>query len=188
MLDVIQNDSLFTNTILFSNEAYLTREEGSLRTIHKYDSTNFPHSIVSWKVQHKFCINKLAGILADHLLKPHVLHEHFNDTNYFLFLKHVFPGLMQGINTTLHQNMFFMHDVAKAHFAILVCNHLDATYLKRWIRRGGPIAWVSQTLDLNPLDFILWGNLNSVVYYTPVDTLDDLIARIVVTIFAIFFR
>ncbi|GBL93627.1 hypothetical protein AVEN_25625-1 [Araneus ventricosus] len=76
--------------------------------------------------------------------------------------------------------MWFMHDGAPAHFSIVVRNHLDATYPGRWIGRGGPVAWPPLSPELNPLDFFFWGHLKSLVYQTPVDTLEDLAARIAV--------
>ncbi|GBN28235.1 Ectonucleotide pyrophosphatase/phosphodiesterase family member 6 [Araneus ventricosus] len=49
-----------------------------------------------------------------------------------------------------------------------------------WIGRCGPVAWPPYSSDLNPLDFFFWGHLKSLVYETPVDLAEDLMARIVV--------
>lgn len=180
MLDATQNDSQFPATVLFSDEACFTRE-GVVNThnAHMWSSEN-PHITVSSKVQHRFSINIWAGILGDHLLGPYLLPERLNGAKYLVFLQHVLPDLLQGIPATVRQNMLFMHDGAPAHFSIAVRNHLDATYPGRWIGRGGPVAWPPRSPDLNPLDFFFWGHLKSLVYQTPVDTLEDLTARIVV--------
>ncbi|GBN74260.1 hypothetical protein AVEN_73201-1 [Araneus ventricosus] len=59
--------------------------------------------------------------------------------------------------------------------ALLQC-HISA----RWIGRGGPVAWPPRSPDLNPLDFFFWGHMRSLVCETPVDSAEDLVARIVV--------
>ncbi|GBO01650.1 hypothetical protein AVEN_273261-1 [Araneus ventricosus] len=48
------------------------------------------------------------------------------------------------------------------------------------LKRAGPITWPPRSPDLNPCDFFLWGHLKSLVYATPVDSPEVLIARIVV--------
>ncbi|EZA56703.1 hypothetical protein X777_02307, partial [Ooceraea biroi] len=42
----------------------------------------------------------------------------------------------------------------------------------------GPVAWPPRSPDLNPCDFFLWGYMKSLVFTTPVDTREELIARI----------
>ncbi|GBN40441.1 hypothetical protein AVEN_125888-1 [Araneus ventricosus] len=56
------------------------------------------------------------------------------------------------------------------------------TYPVRWIGRGGSVAWPLRSPYLNPLDFFFWGHTKSLVYETPVDSAEDLVARIVDTV------
>ena len=49
---------------------------------------------------------------------------------------------------------------------------------EQWIGRGGPVAWPPRSPDLNPLDFYFWGHLKSVVYATPINTVEELRNRI----------
>ncbi|GFS75576.1 uncharacterized protein TNCV_3425211 [Trichonephila clavipes] len=67
-----------------------------------------------------------------------------------------------------------------AHFSADVRSALDTAYPGRWIGRGGPINWPARSFDLSRLDFILWGNMNSLVYASPVDSDEALVARIAV--------
>ncbi|GBM61807.1 hypothetical protein AVEN_80449-1 [Araneus ventricosus] len=76
--------------------------------------------------------------------------------------------------------MWFMHDGAPAHFSSTVQHFLNATYPARWIGSGGPVVWPPRSSDRNPLDFFLWGHIKSLVYETPVDSAEDLVAKIVV--------
>ncbi|GBM91319.1 hypothetical protein AVEN_55995-1 [Araneus ventricosus] len=57
---------------------------------------------------------------------------------------------------------------------------LNATYLARWIGRGGPVAWPSRSPNLNPPDFFFWRCMKSLVYEKSVASAEDLVARIVV--------
>ena len=70
-----------------------------------------------------------------------------------------------------------MHDGAPAHFSHEVRAFLNETFPDCWIGRG-PTAWPPRSPDLAPLDFFLWGDVKSLVYETPVVTVEDLIARI----------
>jgi hypothetical protein len=55
-----------------------------------------------------------------------------------------------------------MHDGALALFSRSVRDVLNNTYLDRWVGRP------PRSTDLNPLDFYLWGHLNTLVYAAPV--------------------
>jgi hypothetical protein len=41
---------------------------------------------------------------------------------------------------------------------------LNKDYKRRWIARGGLVAWLLQSPNLNPLDFFLWGCMKLRVY------------------------
>jgi hypothetical protein len=43
-----------------------------------------------------------------------------------------------------------------------------------------PITWTPRSPDLTPLDFFLWGYMQSLVYETPVETQHDRVERIAV--------
>ncbi|GFT53477.1 hypothetical protein TNCV_3324621 [Trichonephila clavipes] len=57
-------------------------------------------------------------------------------------------------------------------------NHLHAAYSERRNSRGGPVR-PPRSPDPNPSDFF-WCHLKSLAYATPVATVEDLTARIVV--------
>jgi hypothetical protein len=60
-----------------------------------------------------------------------------------------------------------------------VRNHLDAAFCDRWIDSGGgPVARPPRSPDLAALCFFLRGSLNSLIYETPVETEEDVVARI----------
>ena len=63
-------------------------------------------------------------------------------------------------------------------YNILLCLHLNDTLGNRWIGRGGPIAWPPRSPDLTPLNFHFWGHMKTLVYENPLETQQDLVARI----------
>lgn len=46
-----------------------------------------------------------------------------------------------------------MQDGALAQFGLLVRNHLNEIFGRRWIGRGGPVTRRSKLPDLTPVDF-----------------------------------
>jgi hypothetical protein len=71
------------------------------------------------------------------------------------------------------------HDGAAAHFTRQVWEHLTATYKDRWIGQGRPVAWPPRSLDHTPLDFFLLGYMKTLIYSSPVDSEEDLIACLI---------
>ncbi|GFU19488.1 uncharacterized protein TNCV_4371621 [Trichonephila clavipes] len=55
-----------------------------------------------------------------------------------------------------------------------VLTYLNATFGARWIGRGRPV----RSPDLSSLDYFLWRHLKHLVYATPLDLEEDLVARI----------
>jgi len=89
------------------------------------------------------------------------------------------PEMVEEIPLALRRNMRFQHDGAAGHFAGQVRKHLTATYGDHWIGRGWPVACPPRSPDLTPMDFYLCGHIKTLIFMSPVDSKDDLIARIV---------
>lgn len=98
---------------------------------------------------------------------------------YLNFLQEQLPELLEDVPLDRRQGMWYQHDVAPAHFTHIVRDWLDESFPNRWIGRGGAVNWPARSLDLNPLDFFLWGHVKTHVYgrNRPQD-LEDLCARI----------
>ncbi|KAJ8873293.1 hypothetical protein PR048_026927 [Dryococelus australis] len=71
--------------------------------------------------------------------------------------------------------MWFQQNRTLLHFATVIRQHLDMHFLKRWIGRGGPIAWPPYSPDITPPDFWLWRHIKSMAYATSLDTSNELI-------------
>jgi hypothetical protein len=74
--------------------------------------------------------------------------------------------------------MYFQHDRAPPHFSRVVIQHLNNTFLGRWIGSGGQHNSPPRSPDLSPIDYGLWGWIKSQVYEIKVNTQTELLARI----------
>ena len=68
------------------------------------------------------------------------------------------------------------HDGASAHFALDVREYLNNVFPNRWIGRGGPVQWPPRSPDLSPMDLFIWEEMTCLVYETPIDTPEELVA------------
>ncbi|GFV94954.1 putative transposable element [Trichonephila clavipes] len=85
-------------------------------------------------------------------------------TNFF------FPEL----NNHDVQELWFQQDGATCHTAHATIDLLKGTFGDRLISRFGPVNWPPRSCDLTPLDYFLWGYVQSLVYADKPQTLDHL--------------
>ncbi|GFV40663.1 uncharacterized protein TNCV_2268341 [Trichonephila clavipes] len=182
VLDMVETTpSLSTRaSMLFTDEASFSRE-GIFNThnSHSWAAAN-PHVTRTRAAQDRFLVNVWAGILGDYLIGPYILPDRLTGPRYLIFLEQVLPELLDSAHVTaaIRTSMWFQQDGAPAHFSISVRNHLDATCGERWIGRGGPVHWLPRSPDLSCLDYFFWGQMKSLVYETPVNSTEELVARI----------
>ncbi|GBM44367.1 hypothetical protein AVEN_185669-1 [Araneus ventricosus] len=104
----------------------------------------------------------LIGYLHTYLL-AYLLPKRLSGQCYLIFLERVLPELLQDVPIAIRNQMWLQHDGATAHFSIDVRNYLNASFGARWIGRVGPV----------PITFY-----GESFYATPVDSDEDLVARI----------
>lgn len=169
----------FAASVLFTDEATFTRD-GMFNTHNEHVwATSNPHATRVRCTQQRFSVNVWAGILHDYIIGPYLLPDRLNGATYLVFLQQVLPELLAVVPRHLRATMWFQHDGAPAHYTRDVRNYLNTQYPNRWIGRGAPIAWPPRSPDLSSLDYFFWGHLKSLVYETPVDSPEDLVARII---------
>lgn len=76
------------------------------------------------------------------------------------------------------RNCWYQLDGAPAHSTNEVSRELYGMFDDRWIGRIGPWNWPPRSPDLTPLDFYFWGRIKEAVYITPIDTKQELQARV----------
>lgn len=177
-LDRCREEPQFPKYVLFTDEAVFTKEGiFNSHNSHVWAEEN-PHGVHIRGYQHRFSVNMWAGIVGERLIGPIMLPPRLTGTNYLDFLRNVLPELFHDLPLNVRQNLWFQHDGAPAHFSLLVREHLNENFRGCWIGRGGPVAWPARSPDLTPLDYFLWGHMKSLVYETPVESEEDLVARI----------
>lgn len=167
--------------VLFTDESEFTRDGiNNFHNQHIWDFEN-PHEVIQSGNQRRFSLNVWAGIVGNSLLGPVFLPPRLNGHLYHRFLVYTLRNLLDDVPVNIRQNMWYMHDGAPPHFAIIVRNLLSRQdyFGRRWIGRGGPNEWPPRSPDLNPLDFFLWGHCKSLVYAQPVNTVEELQQRII---------
>ena len=98
--------------------------------------------------------------------------------NYIIFIRDILPEMLENVPLQVRQRLWFQHDGAPAHFALDVREYLNNVFPNRWIGRGGPVQWPPRSPDLTPMDFFIWGEMKCLVYETPIDTPEELVARV----------
>lgn len=178
-LHQIVNIPDFLTHVLFTDEASFTREGiVNIHNSHVWDFVN-PKATRVFHNQRRFTINVWAGIVHDHLIGPYLLPNRLGGGNYRTFLCDVLPELLENVPLAVRQRLWFQHDGAPPHFALNVRQYLNNVFPNCWIGRGGPIQWPPRSPDLTPMDFFFWGEMKRLVYETPIETPEELVARVV---------
>lgn len=173
-------DVNFHTKILFTDEACFTRRGmTNLHNEHVYAIEN-PHVCKQRHFQHEFRMNVWVGIIGSFVIGPVILPNRLNGENYLDFLINTLPDLLEHLPLDLRRDMWFLHDGAPPHFTLDVRNHLHVQFPNKWIGRGddAPAKWAPRSPDLNICDSFMWGALKSKVYSRPINTQDELWARI----------
>ena len=97
------------------------------------------------------------------LIRRVILDDFMTGQNNLDFLQNELPKQLENVPLATRIAMFFQHDGAPSHYTRHVMQHLNDTFLNRWIGRGSTINWPPRSPDLTRLDF-LWGLMKSEVY------------------------
>ena len=95
---------------------------------------------------------------------------------YIIFIRDILPEMLENVPLQVRQRLWFQHDGAPVHFALDVREYLNNVFPNRWIGRGGPVQWPPHSPDLTPMDYFIWGEMKCLVYVTPIDTPEELVA------------
>lgn len=168
----------FLRQILWTDEATFTRAGiTNHRNLHIWAAEN-PYAVRETTFQHEFSINMWAGIIDDLIIGPFELPNRLTQEVMLNFLRNDLPLLLEDVPLLTRRNMYFQLDGAPAHYALTVREYLNENY-RRWIGRGGPVAWPPRSPDLTPLDYYFWGYMKQKVYAVPIISRNQLKERIV---------
>jgi hypothetical protein len=134
---------------------------------------------VRWK------ISVWTGIMGNQMLDPVVLPDILTGVRYVQLLTDNLPNFLEDVPLLERNKIVFQQDSAGPHNARIVTNYLNENFPEQWMGRYGPICWPTRSLDLNPLDFFLWGYCKEEIYKTIPKDVDELDTRLRHAIWAI---
>ena len=114
-----------------------------------------------WMIWRRMVLQKLLKILG----------------NYIIFIRDILTEMLKNVPLQIRQWLWFQHDGVPAHSALDVREYLNNVFPNPWIGRGGPVQWPPRSPDL-AMDFFIWEEMKCLVYETPIDTPEDLVARV----------
>lgn len=177
-LRMIENDPDFFRYVLFSDEAKFQSDGELNRHNCHYWSDENPHWYRTVNHQRRWSIMVWCGIVNGYLIGPYFFEGNVAGNSYLHLIRDQFHELIEDVDLETRRRMWFQHDGAPAHFAVIVRNFLNQYYNGRWIGRGGPVNWPACSPDLTSPDFYLWGYLKNVVFKERPTTRADMQERI----------
>lgn len=157
-------DHTLINKIIFSDEAIF-----SLIGIGNKHSTIFwsnsnPNHVYDSKRLGAKKVMVWCGYTVDRRFGPYFFDGKVKSETYVAMLKEVLFNDRDNVNLFKKGSLILMQDGAPPHTAINTRTFLD-TNSRFWLgKKSDFIQWPPYSLDLNPLDFFLWGYLKGKVY------------------------
>lgn len=179
MMDMINDDPLLLNNIVFSDEATFELHGNVNRQNMRYWSDINPHWMRENNTQYPQKLNVWAGIYNGQKVGPFFIDGNLNGEKYRAMLEDQIVPAIQNLTNGQMDDVHFQQDGAPPHYTRSVRQYLDQVFPGRWIGRRGVIEWPARSPDLTPLDYFLWGYLKGKVYTTKPQNLDELRARII---------
>lgn len=175
----IENDGLFLDNVLFTDEATFTNHGNvNLHNMHLWATEN-PYWLRQVEHQRQWSLNVWCGMIGDKIIGPYFIDGHLNGNSYANFLENQLGPLLEELPLNTRRTMWYQHDGCPAHFSLVARNKLNEKFANRWIGRGGRVPWPARSPDLTPLDFFLWGVLKDMVYKEVPTTVQDMRERII---------
>ena len=105
-----------------------------------------------------------------------------NDTTPHVYGKAMLVvALLENVPQQTRRQMYYQHDGVPPYFSQVVRQYLNNKFPNRWIGHGGAPNWPPQSLDLNPLDYHVWGYMKAMVYAHKVNMREELLQRVLST-------
>ncbi len=170
-LEKFQNDPHLVDHIFWSDEARFNRNGVVNRHNCTYCFNENPH--IKFNVPNtQEGVMVWCGLTSGGLIGPYFFKETVTGPVYKqLLLDYAWPQLKR-------KRLYFQHDEAAPHYAIVVRSWLDENFPGSWIGRRGSLDWPARSPDLTPCDFFLWGYLKGIVFREPSATIVQLQIRI----------
>jgi len=158
----VAEDPGFTSRVIWSDEANFKLNGHVNRHNAVFWSARNPHRTMA-VAQQGPGLMVWCGIFDDRIIGPFFIEDGTVTGERYLRLlqEQLWPVVAD--HPQLDQ-LFFQHDGAQPHYALVVRQWLDASFPGRWIGRRGALEWPARSPDMTPPDFWLWGVIKENVY------------------------
>ena len=109
------------------------------------------------------------------MIGPYIFPQCVRGHIYANVLQDELPALLENVPVQTQQQMYYQHDGAPPYFSEVVRQYLNHKFPNYWIGHGVAQNWPPQSLDLNPLDYHMWGYMKAMVYAHKVNTREELL-------------
>lgn len=172
-----QEDANFLRNIIWTDESKFSREGiVNRRNSHYWASAN-PHLVREAGFQDAFSFNVFCIVMGDRV-RYEIYDENLTSARYLQILREVVTDFIDNLPLNVYNNCYYQMDGAPAHSSHEVYLELTRMFGDNWLGLFGPWPWPPRSPDLTPLDFYIWGYIKSKVYATPVQTREELLARV----------
>lgn len=177
MMLKMPEDPQFLSNIIWTDESKFSREGITNRRNQHFWATENPQALREVHFQDKFSFNVFA-ILLNNRVRYFIYDDNLNSDKYLEILRETVTQFIEEFPIDERQNFWYQLDGAPAHSSEVVYLELCRMFEDRWIGPNGPWRWPPRSPDLTPLDFYLWGYIKSKVYFSPVNTREELLERV----------
>lgn len=182
MIDRLDNDQLFFNKILWTDEASFTTSGIFNRRNSHFWSFENPHQIKDIQFQGRQAISVWCGIYNNRVLGPIIYRQPLTGERFLNFLQNDIEYYLEDLPLIDYNQIIWHQDGAPPHTTIAVRNYLNNRF-HEWIGKHGTIRWPPNSPDLSLLDTFLWGYLKNKCYQERTENIEELQQRIIQHIF-----
>ena len=186
ILEMLDEDPQMLNNIIFSDEAHFSLHGHTNTWNSRYWNLDNPNFFVEMPL-HSPRVSCWAGIWSHGIIGPFFFEDEegatvtINSERYVQMLETKFLPVIQDREEFVSGSLWFMQDGAPVHIGRNVRAWMQQNFEEREIGRYGSIHWPARSPDLTPMDFFVWGWVKDQVYRQPVNSLNQLKARITQT-------
>ena len=183
MLNQINNDEEFLDNCFFSDEAHFYLSGYVNRQNYRFWAKENP-SVSHRRPLHSAKVTAFVIMSRSLIFGPYWFSGTINQRTYVDILKDQFypECLEKGLDMT---KMWWKQDGATPHASNYALEWLKEKFGEKIISRRTDHVWPSNSPDLSPLDFYLWGKIKDNVYKTRPQSLTHLQEKIIAEVASI---
>jgi len=118
-----------------------------------------------------------CGVIGDQFIGLYIFPQDLSGDIYTNFLQDELPTILENVPLQTRQQMYYQHDGAPPNFSQVIRQYLNHKFPNRWFSCGSTQNWPPLSLDLNSLDYHVWGYMKAMVYAHKVNMREELLQQ-----------